>query len=180
MVFAPMFKTPEEMEDKIQAYFESCYELQWVDEPARDEEGNKVYENDRLTYRPVQKRVQIKPITVTGLAVALGTSRKVVNEYQKKDAFAEIITKAKTICEEAVNQGMLDGSYNASGAIFNLKNNFNWHDKTEIEGLNAANKTLVIINIKNPEIKEPESVVIDVTGDEDSRCDIPSGVQRTI
>lgn len=73
-----------------------------------------------------------KPLTITGLALALDTSRKVLVEYEDRDEFSNAIKKAKLMCENYTEAYLFSGK-NVVGAIFNLKNNYNWRDKQETE-----------------------------------------------
>lgn len=126
------FKTVKELEDKIQGYFNSCFEEQWFDEVMRDENGNiEPLEDGKKILQPVKKRVQIKPITITGLAVALETSRQTLINYEDKDQYFDTIKKAKNFIESYVEEQLFNGR-NAVGVIFNLKNNFEWRDTQEI------------------------------------------------
>lgn len=75
-----------------------------------------------------------RPYTVSGLARHLGLTRKTLLEYRKKygGEYAVIIEDAKTRIEEFV-EACLFKSGIATGTIFNLKNNFGWSDKQEVE-----------------------------------------------
>jgi hypothetical protein len=98
------FKSVDELKDKIEAYFLSI----------QDEDGN-----------------YIKPPTVTGLAVALNTSRETLCNYEEKEEYFDAIKDAKARCEAWVEENALVGKANATFSIFNLKNNYKWKDKTE-------------------------------------------------
>lgn len=69
--------------------------------------------------------------TVTGLALALGMSRQALIDYSNKDEFLDTVKSAKARVEEFNENRLFDP--NATGCIFNLKNNFGWKDKTEQE-----------------------------------------------
>lgn len=69
--------------------------------------------------------------TITGLALYLDTSRETLREYSERPEFVDSIKRAVDRCEHFVNRGMLSGKLNVTGAIFNLKNNYGWKDKTE-------------------------------------------------
>lgn len=74
-----------------------------------------------------------RPLTISGLAVALDTSRKVLIDYENRgDEFSNTIKKAKSICENFTEEYLFTGK-NVAGAIFNLKNNYGWQDKSEID-----------------------------------------------
>ncbi len=69
--------------------------------------------------------------TITGLALALDTSRETLMDYQNKDIFSDTIKKLKLRIH---NQYELDlRRRGRSSDIFALKN-FGWSDKTEITG----------------------------------------------
>lgn len=71
--------------------------------------------------------------TITGLALALDTTRDVLIDYENRnDEFSNTIKKAKLKCQNFAEKHLFSGK-NATGAIFNLKNNYNWKDKTEID-----------------------------------------------
>lgn len=71
--------------------------------------------------------------TVTGLALALGTSRQVLVDYAERDGYAELVNRAKLRVENAYEISLR--KHGRSGDIFALKN-FGWKDKTE-QDINA-------------------------------------------
>ena len=73
-----------------------------------------------------------RPLTVTGLAMALDMDRVQLIEYAAKDQFANTIKAAKRIVQE-FSEETLYTARNPVGAIFNLKNNWGWKDKQEIQ-----------------------------------------------
>jgi len=72
------------------------------------------------------------PYTVTGLALALDTTRETLIDYQDKSEYSDAIKKAKLKCQNYTENFLYSGK-NATGAIFSLKNNYSWRDKSEIE-----------------------------------------------
>lgn len=66
--------------------------------------------------------------TITGLAIALGTFRKVLCEYEGRDEYSNTIKKAKQMVEHSYEIDLKKSG--RSGTIFALKN-FDWKDKTE-------------------------------------------------
>jgi hypothetical protein len=66
------------------------------------------------------------PYTITGLALALDTSRELLREYEQRDEFVDTIKRAKTKVENYAEQRLYSGSA-AAGPIFALKN-FGWAD----------------------------------------------------
>lgn len=137
------FKTPQELQEKIDEYFAECDEhvidiTEWV--LARDSSGtlkkDETGQNYLVEIAHKVKTNQI-PYTITGLALSLDTTRQTLLEYEgevigredKDPEFADTIKKAKTKIEQ-FNEMQLYGA-SPTGTIFNLKNNYGWKDKTE-------------------------------------------------
>ena len=72
-----------------------------------------------------------RPYTITGLALALDTCRQTLLDYENKDEFSDTIKKAKNKIHNYAEERLY--SNNVAGVIFNLKNNFGWKDKTEVD-----------------------------------------------
>lgn len=68
--------------------------------------------------------------TITGLALALDTSRNTLMEYEGKDEFSNTIKKAKEMVENSYEIDLKKAG--RPGTIFALKN-FDWKDKKEVE-----------------------------------------------
>lgn len=119
------YKSVEEMQELIDAYFDSCFEEAWKKndddswEPILNKDGNIV-------------KHQVRPFSVTGLACALGTTRDVLIDYQNRKEFANAIKMAKQRIE-AYAEESLYMLKNPAGVIFSLKNNYGWKDKQEID-----------------------------------------------
>lgn len=107
------FKSPEELQAKIDAYYE------WAKE-------NK------------------KHITITGLAWFLDTNRQTLLRYEEEDsellksvsedvrqAFRDTVKRAKARIEMEYEESLYNKN-SAVGAIFTLKNNYNYVDKQEV------------------------------------------------
>ena len=74
-----------------------------------------------------------RPYTITGLARALGlNSRQALLNYEGKPAFLDTVKKAKLRCQE-YSEECLYTNRQVAGVIFNLKNNYGWVDKQEVE-----------------------------------------------
>lgn len=99
------FKTADQMQKVIDEYFDSV----------------TVECNGVKSFRP----------TVTGLAHALDMSRSTLIEYSKKDEFSNTVKKAKQQVAIALESALYGTG--VAGVIFNLKNNFGWKDKQEID-----------------------------------------------
>lgn len=74
-----------------------------------------------------------KPYTMSGLALALDMSRQSLINYSKEEKFFDTIKKAKQKVEAQLEENALSNKTNSVFTIFNLKNNFNWKDKMEVE-----------------------------------------------
>lgn len=72
-----------------------------------------------------------QPPTVSGLALALDVDTSTLRNYEGREEFFATIKKAKQRIEEALESGLWGGS--VTGLIFNLKNNFGWKDKQEVD-----------------------------------------------
>ncbi len=121
----PFYNSVEDMQKKIDAYFEECDGKVLLDElgrPVRDKYG-KIIRDDR------------KPYTITGLALALGfTSRQALLNYEEKEEFVDTVTRAKARVEKYAEERLYDNN-GANGAKFSLANNFKgWSEKQQIEG----------------------------------------------
>jgi len=75
--------------------------------------------------------VDEEPLTVTGLALALDTTRQTLINYEDREEFLDAIKKAKTKVENYAEKRLFSG--NATGPIFALKN-FDWTDKQTLAG----------------------------------------------
>jgi hypothetical protein len=132
--------TPEELETKIQAYFDECDAT--TVKQTFDKDGN------------ITARIT-KPYTLTGLALFLHTSRESLHEYMNGELlrfqnasteeevqcakrYVDAVKRAKTMCENWTEEHALIGSTNPIFSIFSLKNNHGWTDKTEVEMKHAG------------------------------------------
>ena len=132
----PKFKSKDEMQEKIDAYFEEC-----KGKILTDDEGKVI--TDKYGQPVIIDR---KPLTVTGLALALGfSSRQSLLDYEAKKEFLDTITRAKARVEEYTEMMLFDKNA-SNGAKFSLANNFEgWKDKKNVE---AELKDDVHINIE--------------------------------
>ncbi|HIU51419.1 MAG TPA: DNA-packaging protein [Candidatus Merdicola faecigallinarum] len=73
-----------------------------------------------------------EPYTVTGLCLALDICRDTLAEYAKNSEFSDTIKKAKLKVENYLEKHLITDS-STTGIIFNLKNNFGWTDKQQLE-----------------------------------------------
>lgn len=120
----PKYKNVEEIEGKIEQYFREC-----EGEILKDDDGKPILNKFG---NPVI--VGQKPITVTGLALALGfASRQALLNYQGKKEFNDAITRAKSVVEKYAEERLFDRD-GSNGAQFNLRNNFKgWNIDNELK-----------------------------------------------
>lgn len=76
--------------------------------------------------------------TVTGLALAIGTTRETLDDYQQREGYKEIVKEAKLIVENSYELSLRRNS--KVGDIFALKN-FGWKDKREVEHMGKMTLT---------------------------------------
>lgn len=129
-----VWKSPEDMQQAIDAYFAACDGT-----PLLDTDGNPMF--DKLG-RPVMAGQ--KPYTITGLALALNfTGRQALLDYQGRGEYADTVTRAKARCEQYAESRLFDRD-GAMGAKFSLVNNYrNWHDRQEHDLSGFAPVTIV-------------------------------------
>ena len=123
------FKTVEELQGKVDAYFVSCYANVIV----KDKDGHAIIDEEGNVIKELQ---QVAPFTITGLALALDTSREVLMDIQNQisvgysDDFSDAILRAKLRCQNYAEKQMFTAR-SANGPIFALKN-YGWVDRQEI------------------------------------------------
>lgn len=109
------YKDIKELQTAIDEYFDWC-----------DNRIRTVYSKKS---DGVIEIIDAAPYTMSGLASHLGIDRDTVLNYSKRDEFFGTIKAARERVHADVEQRLMEG--NATGAIFNLKNNFGWKDRTE-------------------------------------------------
>lgn len=126
------WKSVKAMQEAIDAYFKKCEgEPLIVDGSAAvDKYGVPII-------------INVKPPTVTGLALALGfTGRQALLDYQARPEFADTVMRAKSRCEEYAESRLYDKD-GANGAKFSLGCNFGWREATEMK-INADPVKVII------------------------------------
>ena len=144
------FKTPKELEKKIDAYFDSCFRPlinPKTNEIIKDKDGNEII-------------AQYKPFTISGLAYALGTNRMTLLNYENKEEFSEIVTRAKERCEVYAEESLYDRD-KCNGAKFVLINTYKkWSEKQEIEFTKPLE--VVLSDYRGKNVDKNNSSVTDV------------------
>lgn len=113
------FKTVKALQDAIDEYFEYC-----------DNRTRSVFVKDLGDNIEVSDPA---PYTLSGLAYALGIDRKTLYNYSKSDQFFPTVKRARERVEAQLDERVNDKNTFTPGIIFNLKNNFGWVDKTEVD-----------------------------------------------
>jgi hypothetical protein len=111
----PKYKTPEELQEKIEDYFKNGIALK------------------KILVGPTNNRTveEIPVPTITGLILHCGfADRTSFYDMEKLPGFSYTIKKARAAIEQIYEELLHTPA--CTGAIFALKN-FNWKDKTEIE-----------------------------------------------
>ena len=123
MAGKPRYKNPEEMQGKIDEYFDSI-----GGELLLDDEGKPVFTKagEPCYIKPP------RPPTVTGLALYLGFASRqaLINYAGRSRGFNDTITRAKSRIEEYAETRLYDRD-GQRGAEFNLRVNFGWRDTRE-------------------------------------------------
>ena len=119
----PKYNNKEEIQERIDAYFEEC-----EGKILKDEDGKAILDKYN---QPII--VGNKPPTITGLALALGfASRQALLNYEGRKEFNDTITRAKSRVEQYAEERLFDKD-GSNGAKFSLANNFKgWNEKTEV------------------------------------------------
>lgn len=112
------FKSVEEVEEKINAYFNYCEEKE-------------------------------KPYTMSGLAYYLEVSRQTLVNYSNEDEYFDTIKKARDRVQMQLEENALSNKANPTFTIFNLKNNFDWKDKMEVEKTDMTKVDKLLKEIKD-------------------------------
>jgi hypothetical protein len=128
------FETVEDLQQAIEEYFDYC--------------DNRI----QHVYSPKQEKVieviDPAPYTMSGLARHIGLSRQGLLDYANRDQFLDAIKAARERVHEDVESRLMEK--NATGAIFNLKNNFGWKDKTE-QDVNHSGEVSFVNDVPRPE-----------------------------
>jgi len=107
---------------------------------------------------------QDEPITITGLALALDTTRETLCDYGGKDQYSDTIKKAKLKVENAYEKRLVRRGN--GGDIFALKN-FGWVDKSSQELTGANGGSLVHkVFVTKQDSDEVEKHINDVIGND--------------
>jgi len=127
------YETPQELEEWIDMYFDECKQNRNIQRklmPSNQSQENPVDYDALVLEKEHDFTEDIHP-TVTGLALYLGMSRLSLINYEGREEYVNIVKMGKARVETYLDQKTY--SPNNNGVQFNLKNNFNWKDKQEID-----------------------------------------------
>lgn len=127
------FQTVEELSACLNEYFEFC-DNRVKEIPSKD--GGVT-----LIKHPA-------PYTMSGLARRLGISRDTLCNYHNRELFSDTVKAARDRVQEDIENRLME-TPNQSGAIFNLKNNFGWKDKTETDLTSGGEKLGIEVEFIN-------------------------------
>ena len=109
------FQSVEKLQAEIDDFFNSCYEVD-ID---------------------TGRKIQVEPFTITGLALALDTSREVLMDIENLVSegytreFSDCVVRAKLKCHNYAEKQLYTAK-SPQGAIFALKN-YGWKDVQTVE-----------------------------------------------
>lgn len=89
-----------------------------------------------------------KPYTMSGLANWLGITRQTLINYGKGEKYFTLIKKAKERVQQQIEENILDGTFNTTAGIFNLKANYKWDDGNKVN-----------VSINHPKTEKVEDIV---------------------
>lgn len=136
----PKFESPEQLQKLVDAYFAWCEPhpevfTEWLrPKKTKIDKGKQIeiddYDAPMYTH-DIERLTHKVSYTISGLALFLDTTRETLNQYENKPEFTDTIKSAKTKIEHELELSLYGN--NVTGIIFNLKNNYGWKDKTEID-----------------------------------------------
>jgi transcriptional regulator with XRE-family HTH domain len=117
------YKSQEELESKVDEYFNQC--------------DKNIIKKQHVTGKGITIVETPEPYTVAGLADHLGVTRETLCEWQKNNdkPFSDTITRAKQKIERYNITYSMAGCYDSRIAALNLSSNFGYSDKKETKDI---------------------------------------------
>jgi hypothetical protein len=143
------FKNVNELETAINDYFlniTTTYQVFDTVIVGENEEGKVITEQKpslNNAGREIYRTNYIEIPSIIGLCRHIGICKDTWNEYSNKKGFSDPIKRAKERIEQYLEE-QLYRKEQVTGVIFNLKNNYGWKDKQEIESNNTNDNTVHI------------------------------------
>jgi hypothetical protein len=128
-------ESEEELVRAINEYFDFC-----------DNRTQQVYS---AKADGIVEVIDPEPYTMSGLAGAMGIDRRTLLNYTKDERFFSHIKAARNKVERDVERRLMEGKAQ-TGAIFNLKNNFDWKDQTQ-QDINHSGNVSFINDVPRPD-----------------------------
>jgi len=130
------FTSPEQLEGLIKDYFDSIT----ISVPRTKSNTNPDKDVDDDFREPILNNLWEQIVdtewvsipSILWLCEYLDIHRSTLIEYEELNEFSNTIKKAKQIIEK-YNAEQLYRKEQVTGIIFNLKNNFDWKDKSEVD-----------------------------------------------
>lgn len=133
------YKTAAALRRAVERYFASISRFEQLTEQVPvefDEQGVA----SRFETRPVENadgeymsvRRYLIPPTVAGMCLYLGVTRQTLDNYAKDPAYREVLEEARMLREMNLNERLLTEPH-VRGIEFDLKNNYGWTDKQQID-----------------------------------------------
>lgn len=154
------FKSVKALKKAIDAFFADC-DPHWIDDEVWDypkgADGKPDYTKEMVCTK-MKRLTQQQPYTVTGLALALDTTRDTLLDYEsgnrdlqpgdegydpKVPLFSDTVKKAKLKCQAYTEQALFRNTQ-VAGSIFSLKNNFGWRDQQAVD-LSSGGKPIPLL-----------------------------------
>lgn len=144
------FASVEELEQAIEQYFDAC-DGRWTSYQTLQpklKDGKQIVNDGKYEYEEVtMMRYEGAVIpTISGLAVALDTTRRTLLDYEDREEFSHTIKRAKQRIEATTESLLVNGGATPAGVIFNLKNNYGWVDRTETEVSGGSDPIKVLLD----------------------------------
>jgi hypothetical protein len=143
------FSSPEQLEGLIKDYFDSIT----ISVPRTKQNTNPDKDVDDDFREPILNNLWEQIIdtewvsipSILWLCEYLDIHRSTLIEYEEMNEFSNTIKKAKQIIEK-YNSEQLYRKEQVTGIIFNLKNNFDWKDKSEVDNNTKVTMVWDVLN----------------------------------
>ncbi|KPU43022.1 hypothetical protein OXPF_34540 [Oxobacter pfennigii] len=134
------YKTAKAIEKAIEYYFDSITKTELAFENIltgyEDEEKTKpIYNKIPLLNNAgeqIKTTIYFENPSILGMCAHMGIDRATLLRYEQEQEYCNTIKKAKEKIEKYLEEKLYRHEQ-VTGIIFNLKNNFGWKDKTEVE-----------------------------------------------
>ena len=135
-------KTKEEIQEYISGWGRLPGKPRTIKSVEEMEELIDEYFLDICGYSLFEGCAVFKPPTISGLALHLGfrSRQSLLNYAGFGKEYKRVLQLAKLYIENTLEEGSLTGKLDRGACQFNLKNNYGWKEKTELEIGNAPDR----------------------------------------